>query len=181
MAFLDYGVIVLKNGKLRDNKPNLSMKDSLGWSYSDDKQDWWCKLPTVGGKFKDLIHEDCYTNFVGDEDLFIAFSKTEAKFVYRSHTDDKTYIVSSEDFNRSDFTWFGYTTWFSDVPTDGKNLKVYKQNGYFVLRWKYKGNNYKVYFGQGVDYKLYKKYHLVNYFRSPKYFLNRIKWTLFRR
>ena len=66
----------------------------------------------------------------------------------------------------SNFTWFKweYFLW------EG-NVKVTKRNGYYVCKWKYKGNKYKVYFGYGVDFYIYKKYRIVNaYHPSPSYF-----------
>lgn len=54
-------------------------------------------------------------------------------------------------------------------------MKVTKRNGYYVFKWKYKGNRYKVYFGYGVDIDYYKKYRIVNYYRSPEFRLYKVR------
>jgi hypothetical protein len=56
----------------------------------------------------------------------------------------------------------------------GNEMKVTKRNGYYVFKWKYKGDKYKVYFGYGVDFDYYKKYKIVNYYRSPKFMIYKI-------
>ena len=57
----------------------------------------------------------------------------------------------------------------------GHNVTVTKRNGYYVCKWKYKGNKYKVYFGYGVDLPYYKKYRMVNYYRSPEFFVYNVR------
>lgn len=81
-----------------------------------------------------------------------------------------------EFLNDTKFIW---SKWI--CPTKYNDIIVTKRNGYYVCRWKYKGDKYKVYFGYGVDFDYYKKWHIVNYYRSIGYKLNKLKYLLWRK
>ena len=85
------------------------------------------------------------------------------------------YYVNSEWLDQTHYKWSKWSAQFGEYKWHG-NLVVKKKNGYYVCRWKYKGDRYKVYFGYGVDLNLYKKtklIHFVNYFRLPQHVIKK--------
>ncbi len=90
---------------------------------------------------------------------------------YWDQTEKQKYYVNSEWLDITHYKWSKWSAQFGEYKWHD-NLVVKKKNGYYVCRWKYKGDKYKVYFGYGVDLGLYKKtklIHFVNYYRLPQH------------
>lgn len=162
MAMIDYGAIAFKNGKLISTNMFTPMIDMVGW---EDTENDVC-YTSFSNEKEPLKLKDNYFAYIGDCDCTIAFYKTTIKIVEKIGEDFLVYI---ENLNDSFFKWTKWERWIN-----GK-IKVTKRNGYLVCKWKYKGDKYKVYFGYGVDFNYYKKYRIVNYYRSPKFRLYKIK------
>lgn len=166
MAMIDYGAIAFKNGKLISNDMFTSMLEMVGWE--DTNRDVY--LDYDAEKYKPLKLNGNYFAYVGDKDCTLAFYKCQ--MVMAERYSDGTFRYHHEYFNCTKYTW---SKW-EDYAGEGlAKIKVTKRNGYLVCKWKYKGDKYKVYFGYGVDLGCYEKYHIVNYYRSPKYRLYEIK------
>lgn len=163
MAMLDYGAIAFKNGKLISTDMFTPMIDMVGWE--DTEKD------TYHNYDKDIDEplnlKGNYFAYIGDSDCTVAFYKTTIRIV--ENVGGK-FFNSIEYLGSTYFTWSKWEQWLH-----GNDIKVTKRNGYYVCKWKYKGNKYKVYFGYGVDLGYYEKWRMVNYYRSPEYRLYNIK------
>lgn len=166
MAIRDYGAIVFKNGKLISTDMFTPMMDMVGWEDTpeDTYHDWRTE------KDYPLKLKGNYFAYIGDKENTIAFYKTNIRTV--DYVNDKFYNEYI-GFDYNGFTWLKWQKWFG-----GEEIKVTKRNGYYVCRWKYKGDKYKVYFGYGVDLGYYKKYRIVNYYRSPEYIIKCMVYRL---
>lgn len=161
MAMMDYGALAFKNGKLISTGVFTPMIDMVGWEDTD--KDVCESDPT-----KTLDLKDNYFAYVGDSDCTLAFYKEQIVIVSRYY--DGAFRYDHEYLNCTHYTW---SKW-EDYACRSR-VTITKRNGYLVCKWKYKGDKYKVYFGYGVDFRSYKKWHIVNYYRSPSYNLYRIK------
>jgi hypothetical protein len=166
MAMIDYGAIAFKNGKLISTDMFTPMIDMVGWEdtendvYHDYDNDTSTPLKLNGNYFA----------YIGDKDCTVAFYKCQ--MVIAEKYNDGDFRYHHEYFNCTNYTW---SKW-EDYAGEGlAKIKVTKRNGYFVCKWTYRDDNYKVYFGYGVDFDYYKKYHIVNYYRSPEFNLYRCK------
>lgn len=175
MAAIDYGCIAFKNGKLINTEYFTPMIDMVGWE--DTAEDVF--EPYFGIEEPIRLNNN-YAAFIGDEDLTIAFYKEQIMIVERIGA--HLFTIHREYFNFTNYHWWKWTaethcddnyTWHAATIT--------KRNGYYVCKWEYKGDKYKVYFGYGVDLPYYKKWRIVNYYRSPEYKLRCLKWRLFGR
>ena len=167
MAMIDYGAIAFKNGKMISTGMFTPMIDMVGWedTENDVYHDYCCD------KDKPLNLSGNYFAYVGDVDCTLAFYKQQIVIVKKY--DDGTYSYHHEWFNCTDYIWSKWKHFICGKDTG--DVVVTKRNGYYVCKWKYKGDKYKVYFGYGVDFDCYKKYRIVNYYRTPKYRLMDIK------
>ena len=163
MAMMDYGAIAFKNGKLISTDMFTPMMDMVGWE--DTEKDMYHDYDAE--KDRPLKLTGNYFAYIGDADCTVAFYKTTMRIV--ENVNGK-FLAKTEYLYDSPYTWSKWETWLG-----GNIIKVTKRNGYLVCKWKYKGDKYKVYFGYGVDLGYYKKYHIVNFYRSPEYGLYRIK------
>ena len=170
MAMLDYGAIVIKNGKLINDKLFTPMIDMVGWE--DTENDTY---KDEHGDTRPLDLKDNYFAYIGDKDCTIAFFKTHITIVYWTICD--CWRCTHEYFASSNYTWTRSEDYVG-VNDDGSFVKLVltKRNGYFVCKWKYKGDRYKVYFGYGLSPSHYKKWRIVNYYRSPGFTLRRAGW-----
>lgn len=157
MAMIDYGAIAFKNGKLISTGMFTPMIDTVGWE--DTETDTYHDYNT--DKDEPLKLKGNYFAYIGDKDCTVAFYKTGLRIVEMFNNE---FWSSTEWFCNGCYTWSKWVNWVK-----GNDMKVTKRNGYYVFKWKYKGDKYKVYFGYGVDYDCYKKYQIVNYYRSPMY------------
>ena len=166
MAFMDYGAIAFKNGKLISTEMFTPMKDMVGWE--DTEKDTYTHYELSGNIKLPLRLKDNYFAYVGDEDCTIAFFKESIIITEKLSWGD--FMRHYESFGNTSayYKWSKYD-WFAGR----KKIKVTKRNGYYVCKWKYKGDKYKVYFGYGVDLGYYKKWHIVNYYRSPQHLVCR--------
>lgn len=167
MAMRDYGAITFKNGKLISTKVFTPMIDMVGWE--DTEKDVYREYSDAFNytNMKPLRLKGNYFAYIGDSDCTIAFYKEMIVIVKRD--EDGTFICQHECFGYTNYTWSKWEDYVDGV------VKVTKRNGYLVCKWKHKGDKYKVYFGYGVDLPYYKKWHIVNYYRSPRYRLYKIK------
>ena len=166
MAMIDYGAIAFKNGKLISTEMFTPMINMVGWEDTEKDTYYNCRTD----KYEPLKLKDNYFAYVGDEDCTLAFYKE--CLVIADRFDDGTFRHYRENFNSTNYTW---SKWESFAGEGLQKVKVTKRNGYLVCKWKYKGDNYKVYFGYGVDLPYYKKWHIVNYYRSLGFRLRKVK------
>lgn len=166
MAIIDYGAIAFKNGKLISTDMFTSMMDMVGWE--DDESDVYHNYQA--DKDEPLQLNGNYFAYVGDADYTLAFYKCSMVMVNKWQ--DGTFYYHREYFGNTNYTW---SKWEDYHGINLSKVKVTKRNGYFVCKWKYKGDKYKVYFGYGVDFDYYKKCRIVNYYRSPEFRLYSIK------
>lgn len=173
MAIVDYGVLVFKNGHLisKSDQSWHSMKETAGWSDKDD--DYITYMDYFSNKPLNLDGE--YMAYIGDRDCTVCFYKNEIKVCEKTNSDN-WYFCENEFFNTGYFRW---KTWeYSVLNSKQKSIiKVYNRKwpGHYVCKWKYKGDKYKVYFGLGIDYDTYKKYHIVNCYATPAHLLREKK------
>ena len=162
MAMIDYGAIAFKNGKLISTNMFTPMIDMVGWEDSKDDtyHDYNRNID------EPLNLKGNYFAYIGDSDCTIAFYKCGLCIVERF---DDGFCHDAEWFNNSYYTWSKWVKWVK-----GHDMKVTKRNGYYVFKWKYKDDKYKVYFGYGVDYDYYKKCRMVKYYRSPLFTVRQI-------
>lgn len=174
MAMIDYGAIAFKNGKLISTSMFTPMIDTVGWE--DTENDLYEGRPHYDNEPESnymypLDLKDNFFVYIGDKDCTLAFYKEQIVLVSR-YKDDGTFSYHHEYFNCTNYTWSKWQDY-----AGGSDVTVTKRNGYLVCKWKYKGDKYKVYFGYGVDLPSYKKWHIVNYYRSPmfvmKYYIPR--------
>ena len=165
MAMIDYGAIAFKNGKLISTDMFTPMIDMVGWedvetdTYHDYNRD----------TDEPLKLKNNYFAYIGDANCTVAFYKTYLCIVEKYYGE---FWKETEWFNDCYYTWSKWEKWLL-----GNKMKVTKRNGYYVFKWKYNGNKYKVYFGYGVDLSYYKKTRRVNYYRSTRH----IFYKLFRK
>ena len=177
MAMIDYGAIAFKNGKLISTEMFTPMIDMVGWE--DTENDKYEAFPHVDNEpesnyMKPLRLNGNYFAYVGDSDVTLAFYKEQMVIVNKHN--DGTFSYDHEYFNCTHYVWSRWEDYVIDRSIHNfVKVTVTKRNGYLVCRWKYKGDKYKVYFGYGVDLPYYKKWHIVNYYRSPKHKLYEIK------
>lgn len=184
MSIIDYGAIAFKNGKLISTEMFTPMKQTVGWK--DTKKDVYraydCNDNYV---YKPLNLKGNHFVYIGDRDCTIAFYKGWMTILEKTDDPDTTndeYLKSNhltcynrkwEDFLYNNYTWIKW----EDLLC-GKDITVTRRNGYFVCKWKYKGDKYKVYFGYGVDFSSYKKWRIVNYYRCPASIWRDIKYAI---
>lgn len=173
MAMMDYGAIAFKNGKLISTDMFTPMMDMVG--LEDDENDRYeSRSHKTGEPESDymlpLNLSGNYFAYVGDADCTLAFYKCQMVIAQKYR--DGTFYYKHEYFNCTNYTW---SKWEDYAGVDCAKVKVTQRNGYYVCKWKYKGDKYKVYFGYGVDLPYYKKWHIVNYYRSPEHRLYEIK------
>lgn len=162
---MDYGAIAFKNGKLISTDMFTPMIDTVGWE--DTENDTYHNYNT--DKDEQLKLKGNYFAYIGDSDCTVAFYKCGLRIVERFEDE---FWNDSEWFGGSYYTWSKWVKWIR-----GNDMRVTKRNGYYVFKWKYKSDKYKVYFGYGVDYDYYKEYRMVNYYRSPLHFVHKIpRW-----
>lgn len=176
MAMIDYGAIAFKNGKLISTGMFTPMKEMVGWQDNSK----YTYHVYHADKDVPLGLKGNYFAYIGDKEKTVAFYK-ECMVSYEKYGKKASDYFKEEE-------WFGSSKYHWNKWTDGIKLskrylrkhpkatrdymKVTKRNGYYVCKWWYKNDFYKVYFGYGVDYSLYKKTkltHFVNYFRLPQH------------
>ena len=162
MAMMDYGAIAFKNGNLISTDMFTPMIDMVGWEdtendkYHDYNRD----------KDEPLRLKGNYFAYIGDSDCTVAFYKTYMCVVEKYNNE---FWLDCEWFGNAYYTWSKWSRWMK-----GNEMKVTKRNGYYVFKWKYKDDKYKVYFGYGVDFAYYKKYKIVNYYRCSEFMFYKI-------
>lgn len=161
MAMIDYGAIAFKNGKLISTEMFTPMVEMVGWQ--DCEADKYHNY--TNNTLEPLNFNGNYFAYIGDSDCTLAFYKCH--MVKIEKYSDGTFERECEFFNCTNYTWSKWETY----ATGCTKVQVTKRNGYYVCKWNYKGDKYKVYFGYGVDLDYYKKRRIVNYYRSPEYVL----------
>lgn len=135
------------------------MKDMVGWE--DEK------------------YKDRYFVYVGDEELTVGFYKDVMTIIDNwypnNYEEDRETLCETISFSEyADLKWSKWNGYKAACDS----ITVKPKNGYYVFRMKYKGDEYKVYFGYGVDIDFYKKTRRVNYYRSPEYYIRRLKYEI---
>jgi len=182
MAMMDYGAIAFKNGKLISTNMFTPMEATCGFS------DEGSPLPQ-----NQFTFDKNYFVVIGNERMVFGFYKTSVSWwidQFPNETDpSRRYTVDYRWFDFGEYEkWRRWSkAWFlknhegskGDV-TDGELVEfiVKPRNGYFVARLKNSRDEYKVYFGCGVDFSFYKKTRRVNYYRSPEFLLLRWKFDI---
>ena len=158
MAFIDYGSVVKKNGKIIQKDSFMNMKEAVGFTINKIKQsykdDWECWLEDDNyNKIKLLKtpkHKDYnvkvngnYFSYIGDKDLLICIYKEQVTIISHGH------ILKNEYLG-----WFGnvkkYNLSFEIAGVKFHIKRLFNENRY-KMRFEYKGNLYEVLFGYGVD------------------------------
>ena len=182
MAFIDYGAIAWKDGKLISKEFFDSMKDMVGWKDSAD-------LALDEDTASKTLHGNYFT-YVGDEDFTACFYKHTMTICYKDMLTGE-YKVEKEWFN-----WAKYYGWkryknfyfvkegiFEDMVEITVKPRFRFGHNYLVFTMRYKDHTYKVAFGYGVDLAYYKKYHIIDYYGTPwhiaKNKLHDIKWKVY--
>lgn len=176
MAVIDYGAIAFKNGRLVSTGMFTSVEDMIG--LQDDGTLTYTSLDTVQQKMP-LSLNGRYFACIGDTDLIVCFYKTTMEvFVKCFDNNDTDYVLRLYEWFGSE-PFRGWKVWKETIGVWSRNvhkaveIKVKRRNGYYVCKMNYNGDKYKVYFGYGVDFDAYKKWHIVNYYRSlPFYWSN---------
>lgn len=164
----DYGAIAFKNGKLISTDMFTPMIEMVGWE--DTERDTYHNYEANKDVPLNLVDE--YFAYIGDKDVTLAFYECKIAIIERYK--DGTFGYHYEWFDCTNYTWSKWESGY--LGRDGKTkAKVTKRNGYYVCKWEYKGDKYKVYFGYGVDLGYYEKYHMVNYYRSLEYIFEQFK------
>lgn len=171
MEAFDYGAIAFKNGKLISTEVFTPMIDMVGWEDS------------INDVYESNSHEDGesesnytkpinlkgnYFAYIGDAECTLAFYKDCLVIVEKYYNEVFSYRYNY--FGSTKYTWLKW----EDFTKGFAKVKVTKRNGYYICKWKYKGDKYRVYFGHGVNLNYYKKYRIVTYYRSPEYILYKI-------
>lgn len=158
MAMIDYGAIVFKNGKQVNHNMFMDMKEAVGWS--DENLSGESCGPHLSGN---------YFAYIGDKDLVIAFYKNLFTIVTIEYEHGEQILSKKTEYlSDTPYSWWKWQDYIGD-----EKCTVTKRNGYYIMRWTYKENRYKVYFGYGVDVNCFDKYHIVNYYRSIPFFLQK--------
>lgn len=180
MAMSDYGAIAFKNSKLISTEMFTPMIDMVGWE--DTETDVYESRAHIVGEpesnyMKPLNLKGNYFAYIGDKDCTLAFYKQSMVIVDKYN--DGTFGYNYENFAANYYTWSKWETYAGLSDEGFPRVKVTHRNGYYVCRWKYKGDKYKVYFGYGVDLPYYKKYRIVNYYRSPEFLIcYKLRWWI---
>lgn len=169
---IDYGAIAFKNGKLISTEMSTSMITTCG--FSDKNKLLPGRKSPFDGNFSIVI---------GDKTLVIGFFKTYVAWWYDCFPDEKNpearYDSDGEYFGFSEYVkWKKWEKDFYIGLKNHANLTVKHKNGYYVAKLKFNGDNYKIYFGYGVDFDFYKKTKRVNYYRSPEYLIKSCTITI---
>ena len=171
MAMIDYGAIAFKNGNLISTDMFTPMEETCGFSDYDS--------PLQG---MEKSFDGNYFVIVGNKDILFAFYKT--LIVWWCDESVEHQWGGHQWMDGADFRGWKLFEKSIYYKKDGKEyrgrveIKIKPKNGYYVATFKIDNDDYKVYFGYGVDLDFYKKTHRVNYYRSPEYFLNHIKWWI---
>ena len=164
MAMIDYGAIVFKNGKLITHDMFTPMKEAVGWEdVGKVELDYYGEPLHLKGQ---------YFTYIGDSEATIGFYKNGIKVVQNYGKD----IFQHYECFQNEYKWSKWTDYIGN-----SECVVKHRNGYYVLRWKYKGDKYKVYFVYGVDLGSYEKWRIVNYYRSLPFYFGKMKWELDRK
>lgn len=177
MAMCDYGVIVIKNGKIiNENQFFMDMQESVGWvdsprikyddcdcveygrsncngcpraqteHHSDPELGEWDH--TVGDcrgnaiSYRDNIDGN-YFAYVGDENFTVCIYKTSATFLLNKEMALHTYgcVYDGIRCRRS-----------SKIKVGNVVIRIkYISHSQFLMQFSYKGDNYNIIYGYGID------------------------------
>ena len=150
MAMIDYGAIAWKDGKLISTDMFTPMEDMVGWTDNHEYR-----------------LEGNYFAYIGDEDFTVSFYKNVMRIYNRTNKNDNEEIY----FNYTPFEkWSRWRKWYIiDSLNDDAEIIVRprRRHSYYICKMSYRGHEYKVAFGYGVDLGYYKKTHIVNYYGTP--------------
>ena len=171
MAIIDYGAIAFKNGKLISTKMFTPMKQTCGFSDAENS------LPGTDFSFDG----NCFA-VIGDKQFLVGFYKKTVIWWYDhgESWEEDGYEYGVEMLAWSDY--YGWSKWSKDFNAVNhvRNITVRPKNGYYVANIRIGSDNYKVYFGYGVDFRFYKKTGRVNYYRSPEFLMRQFYYSIKR-
>ena len=150
MAMVDYGAIAWKDGKLISTDMFTPMEDMVGWSDEDE------------------LNGNCFA-YIGDKDFTVGFYKS----IMRIYCPDDDYY--NEEIYFSSVPFKGWRCWrklyFINSIIDEAEAEIIVRprrfHDYYICTMKYRGHEYKVAFGYGVDLAYYKKTHIIDYYGTP--------------
>lgn len=157
MAVIDYGAIAWKDGKLISTDMFTPMEDMVGWSDVDESKPFGSNLTLANNYFA----------YIGDKDFTVAFYKDVMRiYCPLSMIEDEIIYLSSGPFEG----WRRWRRWYMiDSMDDTAEVIVRPRrfHDYYICEMKYRGHEYKVAFGYGVDLGYYKKTHIIDYYGTP--------------
>ena len=173
MAMIDYGAIAFKNGECISTEMFTPMKKTCGFSDKNDSKS------NLDGN---------YFVVCGDKELAIGFYKEQV--AWTSNLSEWSECNGEEYFRSSNFHKWAYyrkLLYFNKVENDAiqerwvcAELTVKPKKDYYVARWNYKGDNYEVFFGYGVDLDFFKGTGALNYYHSFEYHFEQITYKITR-
>lgn len=168
MAMIDYGAIVIKNGKIiNENQFFMNMYDSVGWSDAPEKyhEDCDCTDPKTGEslcweckRWNDKDGVDChgvehlydhkllnnnYYAYVGDKNLTLCFYKSWMAVAVNGKRIDGIFPSYNEYRSVKSHHYD-----FNGTKVDVKSIDG---NSILMATLKYNGDSYKIIFGYGID------------------------------
>lgn len=151
---IDYGAIVIKDGKCVQKDHFDHMIDSVG--YVD---------PQMDGN---------YFSFIGDKEVTFAFYKNIVKIKSIDEYNNKIIFVGN-----TNYVGWKYYEDFVSTNDDAYWFRIKNLgNNSYVFKIKYKGHKYKVFFGYGIDVYFYKRTHRPNYYSSIEFKISSFVYDL---
>lgn len=146
MAVVDYGAILKTNGEVKNlnNGLFMDMEEAVGFSLKTVKHSY-----TYKGKeySRDLDIDGNYFVYFGDKDVLFCVYKCNLLVIENMQT-PKGFGLSSDGRKK-----------VLNTCVNGANIKIKEiAEGKFHATIQYKGNNYQVLYGYGIDtnYKMFK-------------------------
>lgn len=144
MAAIDYGAIVIKNGKIINTGMFEDMKESVGWS--DEKRIYYS---SKGVDYSNQYLANNYFAYIGDSDLTLAFYKRTCRVSWKDNQDiiehnlDWASYYESSHIKSRKFTQRGVTFRIREISSS-----------VYLCSLDYKGDHYNVIFGYGIDIEM---------------------------
>ena len=166
MAMMDYGAIGFKNGKLISTDWFTPMEKTVG--YSDFNENNRCGF------------DKNYFLVIGNKKALFGFYKNGISYHAEWYDeDDKDNYIQNETIWFDPSTYHKWKYWSDFIVSESKiEIKVKPLDRHydsFVADIVIDDDKYQVYFGYGIDLEYYKKTGKMNYYKSIKYKMSRLK------
>ena len=141
MAFIDYGALLVKNGKVvNKDETFMNMQNAVGWTDVIDK------------KSSETIDGNSFV-YLGDEELTLAFYKTFIEIVVNKERYGEVWQLNFKK-HEDRYKQTNYDKRVLRLNIGQTNIKIKKLTDVvYHLSVKYKGNFYHVFYGYGIDTK----------------------------